>query len=757
MTAMRGIWFKAFGLLALAVLLVYYQLWWLAFVLLLCPLLLTLVRRDYAGAALICFLVLAGGLLYVSLVLVRAPGDAPDQEAQMEGVIIKRPQGDGSKCSFVFQPDHPQPHQEKIQVFCYFPAQLEKGQRVTLQGIVRRPDPAGNPGEFDYRAYLSYDRIFYILNVKSPGDLTILGRKASVWDFLERYRQLGVSLIRNTLPADEASIFIGMLLGQTEGIDPQEYQDFQKTGIVHIFSVSGMHVGFLALLCSGAASLLGFSRRRTLFSSIGILLLYGTMVDWPAPVVRSVIMASLGLLAYYSGRERELLDSLGLSGLVILLINPTALFQISFQLSFLATWGLIYLFPSWRQILPRRNWLTDLALIPLAAQAAVLPLIAYYFYILSPVSILANLLLAYLTGGIVVIGFIFLLVGVLFTTLGTCLLDLSGALIELTRLGNRLLLQAPGAYLWVAAPSALAIGLYYGGLLLASLTQVRRAWMTGICLLGVFLIIICLPASWYNRGQAEVVFVDVGQGDCTLLKTPEGDFIMVDGGGSAMSDVGARKVLPYLRYRGIGRLYLAISTHPDVDHLAGLQKVLEEIPADAAAIPASLVNHPAYDSLKALLKEKNIPLLVFHQGQQLQEGDWRLRVLYAGDSSQNPEDTNQQSMALKCEKGQFSVFLTADINQAALQEMDKDGLLQQTTVLKLPHHGSRYSLYPPLYEKTRPRYGIISVGAHNTFGHPSPDVLQALGAERIPILRTDQSGAIAFTTQGDDFSLTMGP
>lgn len=754
---MRFIWFQAFGLLALAVLLVYYQLWGMAFVLLLFPLLLFRIKRDCAVAACVYFLVLAGGLFYVNLVLVRVPAELPDQDKKLAGIIVSRPRVKAGQCSFVFQPDHPGAYQKKIQVFCYFPAAVQKGQRISLQGALRRPDPPGNPGEFDYAAYLSYDRIFYILTIKKNEDLEILKKPPSWRDYLESYRQQGMDMIKKVLPPDEASIFIGMLLGQIEGIDEREYQDYQKTGIVHIFSVSGMHIGFLALLCGWLAAVTGLSRRASLAFSIGLLLLYGTMVDWPAPVIRSVIMAVLGLLAYFAGRKRDLLDSLGQAGIVILLINPTALFQISFQLSFLATWGLVYLFPRWRRTLPHTHWLTDLILIPLAAQAAVLPLIAYYFHILSPVSLLANLLLAYLTGIIVIVGFLFLLAGIWLPVMGACLLELAGAMIELTRTVNHLLLQIPGACIWVGEPPIAAAGLYYPGLLLAALNRRRRACLFGLGMMGVFLIILCLPASCYNRGRAEVVFVDVGQGDCILLKTPAGEFILIDGGGSVLSDVGTRKVLPYLRYRGIRRLYLVISTHPDVDHLAGLQSVLQEIPADAAALPATLADHPAYAPFKKLLKEKNTPLLVLHQGQLMQEGKWQLRVIYAGDTSQNPEDTNQQSMAVRCSMGNFSVFLTGDVNQAALQKIDREGLLRAVTVLKLPHHGSRYSLYLPLYEKTRPLYGVISVGRHNIFGHPSLSVLQALEKEGIKVLRTDRCGAVAFSSQGYDCRLTLGP
>ena len=145
------------------------------------------------------------------------------------------------------------------------------------------------------------------------------------------------------------------------------------------------------------------------------------------------------------------------------------------------------------------------------------------------------------------------------------MLKLAGLIIEVIRWANLLLLQLPCAYFWVAAPGAAAVLAYYCGLLLVNGDfQEKKCW-AGAILIACFMLIICLPASWHNRGKMELVFLDVGQGDCILIKTPGGEFILLDGGGSAVSDVGKRKVLPYLRYRGINRLLLIIKYHPDID------------------------------------------------------------------------------------------------------------------------------------------------------------------------------------------------
>lgn len=753
---MNKAWFRTFIAFALSIVLSYHHLWSWSAVLALLLVLWALSKRETAGAALSCLVVLGAGMLYTELVVLTPPVDNSTCSGQVSGTIVSRPRPADGRCSFILRTDGRGPYQERLQVFCSFDADFHKYQRVVLQGEMRRPDGPGNPGEFDYAAYLEYEQIFYVLAVKKPEDVKITGAEDNWASLLENYRTRSIDLIKNALPGDAAGIFCGMLLGDVGGIDAEEYEGYQKTGIIHIFSVSGMHIGFLALLCSLTFKRLGFSKRGVLAGSLASLLLYATMVDWPAPVIRSVVMASLALTALYTGRENDLLNSLGLSGLIILMHQPTALFQISFQLSFLAAWGLVYLYPRWRMGLNFKGVWSDLLLIPLAAQAAVLPLIAYYFNILSPASILANLLLSYLTELVVMIGFLFLLLGVFITPLGVAMLHLAGLIIDIIRFGNHLILQMPGAYLWVAAPGVASICTFYFGLYLLSKGRKSKGLAVGSVCIVLFIIVICLPASWFNRGEMEVVFLDVGQGDCILLKTPEGKFILVDGGGSAVSDTGRRKVLPYLRQRGIRQLYWAVNTHPDVDHLAGLQRVVREMPVEAFCIPASLAEDDAYRAWRKELDSRGVDWKGLESGQVLTEGSWSAQVVYSGKET-GGQNYNDNSLVIRCSMGDFSVLLTGDVGEEVLRKLDEEGRIKPATVLKLPHHGSKYSCYTPLYHKTHPRYAVISVGKRNNFGHPSPAVLKALQDKDIEVLRTDQVGAVTFRSEGRGFAVWTGP
>jgi competence protein ComEC len=759
-------WFLVCIFFSIAIVLANYHLWILAFLLIAALLLFGVYNRRYARDAFTGGLVIMVGLLYFSLLTAPAPEHLPEiKPAQVEGIVKDYPRYDGKKTTFTIRTDSKNGYSRNIQVYCNFATHLQKGDMVELKGSLKQPTRAGNPGEFDYRKYLEKNGIFYIFSVKEEKDLCISRPASGFQGWINSYRYNSQELIKEVLPHDEAAILLGMLLGIIEGIDSSEYSDYQKTGVVHIFSVSGLHVGFLLLLCAWACSLLGFSRKTRVISGILLLLIYATLVGWPVPVIRSVIMGSIGLIAFYSGRDNRMLNSLGLSGIVILLINPNSLLQITFQLSFAAAWGLVYLFPLLRRKLNYNSRWGDLLLVPICAQLAVLPLTAYHFHLFSPLALLANIPITYLSGGAVILGFLSLLSGGLLPGLSAVFLYPAGLCIDLIRVVNELVVNIPGSYLRVITPGVALIVLYYAGLLLfiyaytATGDKKRSSVLaTGLIMIAFFVIVICLPGSIYNRGKLEVTFIDVGQGDSILIKTPRGKFILVDGGGSDFSDPGARKVLPYLYYRGVRELYLVINTHPDTDHLQGLETVLKEIPVRYIAVPATMAEAKEYRNLRKTANTGKMPIIPLTGGETVYTGEkLQIQVLHPPAKTKSPDNANEQSAVLNVRYAGFSTLLTGDISLETMQELIKNKQLTSVTVLKIPHHGSKMSLLPVFYDKAKPEWAVISVGANNIFGHPHPLILEALEEKNIKILRTDRDGAISFRSDGRRVRLKTGP
>ena len=372
-------WPLVFILFASGITLSHYQSWCG----LLCAIVLILlgaafIRLHYQ--VLLCFLVLLIGFLYHYWAGASLGVELPEvKNANITGVISDYPHCDGRSTSFFLYTDNADPYLKKIRVQCFFPNGFSRGDRVNIRGSMKPPAQPGNPGEFNYHNYLAYQKVYYIFSVKRPAHINLISPAHGTIKWINTLRCQGESIITQALPPQESAIVLGMLLGKREGIDPDQYNDFQKTGIVHLFSVSGLHVGFILLLTGCLTSSLGLSRRGRLYLSIFTLLFYGTMIAWPVSVQRAALMSSLGFLAYYSGRKNSLLNALAISGLVILLINPDSLFTVSFQLTMVATWGLVVIFPALRKYCSRLGWAGDLVLIPLAAELAVLPLIAYHF------------------------------------------------------------------------------------------------------------------------------------------------------------------------------------------------------------------------------------------------------------------------------------------------------------------------------------------------------------------------------------------
>lgn len=751
---MKKSWPLAFFSLAIGITLAYYQIWLITLSVILLLLIGGAVFKQYARQVFLCLLLLLGGILYTQIRIPDIPSSMQViQGFQCSGKVQDFPMVDGEKTIFVVRTDRSSSWEKKIRVVCYFKTDLSRGDHISIRGVLKPPLRPGNPGEFNYPLYLSHSGIYYNLSVKHAGDLRLLAREKGPLSWVDKFRARGELLTKELLPARESAILLGMLLGSREGIDDEQYNAFQKTGIIHLFSVSGLHVGFLLLLVGWIASLLGIPKGKRFFSGVAVLLLYGTMIAWPICVIRSIFMGILGLLAYYYGRKNDILNALAVAGVVNLILDPASLFTISFQLTYLATWGILFIFPRLRQACPYKGWGWDLVWLPISAELAVMPLIAYYFNILTPVSIITNILVSYVSGAAVIFGFISLFVAAFLPFLVSLFLYPAGFCIELILLIVNWVQYLPGGYIWVATPAVGMIILYYTSILMGSFAlsnpQYRKYAYPALGILALFMAVLLIPASFHQRGLLEVDFIDVGQGDAVLLKTPRGKFVLLDGGGSTMYDVGTNTVLPYLHRRGIRSLRLLINSHPDNDHLQGVERVAKEIPVKIIAVPESLLHAEEYRLLQRTAAHKNIALLGLSAGQAINiEEGLSITVLHPEGKTYLQNNNNNQSIVLRISYGEFSILLTGDIEKEAMQALLDDGRLHNTTVVKVPHHGSKGSLLPAFYQQIQAHYAVISVGNNNLFGHPNPATLAMLEGEKLKILRTDQNGAIIILSDG---------
>lgn len=744
----------AFFSLAAGIMLGYYHAW-LAAGMLLCSLFAAgLVYKPYARQIIFYLFILLAGIIYADISINDMPQSLPvRQAAGQTGIVLDFPMVEGEKSTFMLKTGNASAWEKKIRVVCYFKTDISRGDRICVKGIMKAPQPPGNPGEFNYPLYLAHQGIYYNLAVKKPGDLQLISREQGILKWVDAFRARGGKAARQSLPEQEAAILLGMLLGSREGIDENQYDAFQKTGIIHLFSVSGLHVGFLLLLVTWITNLLGLSKRSKFLSGVLILIIYGTMVAWPVCVLRSIIMGAIGLLAYYSGRTNSLLNAMAIAGIISLLINPASLFTISFQLTFLAAWGVVYIFPVLRSLPARKHWLWDLLLLPAAAELSVLPMIAYYFNIFTPASILTNILVAWLSGAAVILGFAAFFLAAFIPWLAALMLYPAGLMIELILWIVSWMQLLPGAYIWVKTPPVWSMLAYFSALIIflqaVQHHSFRKYSQPAAAVIVLFFMLILIPAGFYNRGELEMHFIDVGQGDAILLKTPQGKFVLIDGGGSSFYDVGKNTLLPYLHRRGIRTLALAVNTHPDVDHLQGLLTLAANMPVKAFGLPADLAGSPDYNALGNITQSRWIPVLPLAAGQEIRlEKGLMIKVLQPAGHQYAKMNNNNQSVVLQVSYGSFSALLTGDIETEAMQSLLADRRLATTVIVKVPHHGSKGSMVKEFYRQVQPRLAVISVGRNNLYGHPWPGTLTMLQEEHIQTLRTDQAGAVIVRSDG---------
>lgn len=365
-----------------------------------------------------------------------------------------------------------------------------------------------------------------------------------------------------------------MLFGGYQGLSEDLVADFQATGIVHILSVSGSHISLIAAVMAWLAAALRLPRAVSAALVLSCIAFYSILAGCVPPVIRSAIMGGLAFLALALGRERESRCILLLTGIFMLLWNPLLLFHISFELSYLATAGLLFLAPVFRAWLRARGMPDVLAMgfaITLSAQLATLPVLAWYFGQVSLSALLANLLVVPILELIIILGLFAGLVAFLLPLLGHVVFASTSLLLGLAAELAHVLASLPGGILYISAMRWPAVVLYYFALGTLLLTEEQREWLRTRLVpwrrpaFALFLALAAAVAVYraVTPERLAVHFIDVGQGDAALVVTPKGRALLFDTGGTrdGSFDIGARVDVPYLLHHGIREVEAVFLTH----------------------------------------------------------------------------------------------------------------------------------------------------------------------------------------------------
>mgnify|MGYP000961530269 FL=1 len=638
------------------------------------------------------------------------------------------------------------------------------GDRITAEGKIRRPHGYQNPGQIDTALLLRTQGITASLSARR-GSVSIESRDdISPWEqWMRRAAEIRTHYLehmRAVMPHTDAAAIFAMLFGGYEGIDPALLEAYTTTGIVHILSVSGSHISLIAAVIAWIAVILRLPRWFGAAVVISAIFFYVLLAGMVPPAVRSGMMGGAAFLGLVLGRERDAKYLLLLTGLFMLMVSPLLLFHISFQLSFLATAGLLFLAPVLAGKMHRLPRLVSMAFsITIAAQLMVLPVLAWYFNQVSISALLANLIVVPIVELIIIMGLFAGIVTYLLPLLGGILFAADSVLLGISFELTRALAALPLSKVWLPSMGLFPSVCYYVVILiLCAPSEMRRKILSRFLAYRRIVAVLCFSllvgvCAWRMIMPREMAvhFIDVGQGDCALVVTPHGHAMLFDTGGTRDSafDIGARVDVPYLLHYGVREVDYIFLSHAHEDHAAGAGAILSRLPVKHV-YTADEGRHAYAMSMR--LGDAN-PLL--SKLSRAAAGDTfvldgvTVEVLYA--PALDPLDNatgNEVSNVYRIRYGDASFLFTGDLIREHEQRMLAAGTDASATVLKIPHHGSHTSSSEEFIRAVHPMYAVYCVGAGNSFGHPHADVMERYKQMQVKTLRTDEDGAIVFRTDG---------
>ncbi len=648
---------------------------------------------------------------------------------------------------------------------------LNYGNKILVHGKLSKIVSTSNPGIASFGDLMAKRKIGCQMFVYGQG-LDVLAR--SIGNPIKYIsiiiKNRLISVIQNTMNEPYASLLGSIVFGSQASPLSNELQDNYKTaGVIHLLVASGTQVSILMsvvlILCRAA----GLSQYVKLAVATFANLIFAGITGAGPSIIRAAVMSEAALVANIFERENDFYNSLSLSALVLLILNPLNLFDMGFQLSFLATWALFYVAPAIEdrlsELLPQ--FLAGTIALSIAPTIITTPVILYNFGQVSFVSVISNFLIIPWVEVTVILGFVSTLTGLIFLPLAYAINNTLTAILAILNGIVYFFAGLPFACRYFSPPGLPVILAYYmiiiGGIEMLKGRVNFSFKISKAFLLIAILILISVFTLGHSQaaGDLTVTCIDVGQGDSILIESPSGKNVLIDGGGrqeGSVSDpdrddmTGRSIVVPFLRKKGINELDLVVLTHPHEDHVGGLPYVLEKLKVDMVLDSGQTHTSRGYYRFLRLIEHKHIPYKLARAGQVIDLGAGvKGYVLHPSEPliTGTESDLNNNSVVIRLVYGRTSFLLMGDTAFEGEDRILSSGRNIKSDVLKVGHHGSSTSTSDSFLGAVSPRYAVISVGAKNKFGHPSLETLERLSDHGIKVFRTDMDGAVIFKSDGN--------
>ena len=635
---------------------------------------------------------------------------------------------------------------ENIKVYLNKEEQIRIGMFLRVCGKLEEIPGPRNPGEFDSKQYYACRKIYYQMKEGEVCDKSI--GYSYFGQFLQEIRQKAETILDEAAGA-YAGIFQAMILGERGNLDAETKMQYQMAGIMHILAISGLHISFVGMGFFRLLKKAGAGNGVAGAVSAFLIYAYGIVTGGSVSAMRAVGMFLVLVGAGIAGRSYDLLSAMALSAIVLLLDAPAYLYNVSFLLSFGAVIGIGALTPEICSLLNLKKRTAKSLAGSVIVWLITLPIALHAYGEVSLAGVILNLLVLPTSGIVLASGIFALPVGIFVIEIakrvvfpGKCVLFLYEKLCEVVGWIPHSTWIAGSPQLWQCAVYYVMLGVAFAG--------VKWGKKAASVALVIFAVVFL---GYHSRNGLAITCLDIGQGDCCVLKMPGGENFLIDGGSSNKKNTAVYQILPYLKNQGIAILDGIFVSHTDQDHISGIEELLELCAQKLTTVRVKNLILPdwdttggEYEKLKMLAEQTGIRVQTVREGNLLKTKEAQIEIL-APENGADGSDTNEDGMVMKVHFGKFRGLFTGDIGAETEKKLLDS--MEDVDFLKVAHHGSKYSTCQGFLDVVSPEIAVISCSAKNTYGHPSADTIKKLEDCGAQVEYTMKNGAITVRTDGE--------
>lgn len=674
--------------------------------------------------------------------------------------------------------------------------ELEYGDIITFNAIYNKPNSQRNYGGYDYSLYLKTQTIYGTFE-GSQLQLKSKNKGSFVQKGIISFKEYIKGILKANLDENEAELCIGLVIGDRTNLSENIQEDFKTSNLTHMLAVSGSHFVYIILAVTYINKFLKRKRSGQVLMLI-VIVLFMNLTGNTGSVVRSGIMAALGIIASIIHRKADIWNNMAIALLIQIILNPYIIFDVGVQLSYGGVIGIVAFNKivtnqieqlsnkirekfanlikgknkkneiikiqnyedkkeiankSWNLWESICNYIKESISVTISANIVIIPIMMYTFNTISLSFVISNLIAGAILGIIVLYAFALIFLYIVLHKFISPLFIILNLMLKILISIAHICSLIPFSKIYVVTPNVVLIIFLY--LFLYLLVKKQNSMILSKKTIAFFTIAIVIlnfiyPVITSKRDNLEINFIDVGQGDSTLIRVSN-KTILIDGGGSSYGetfDVGEQTLFPYLLDRGINAIDYVIVSHFDSDHCQGLNFVMKNMKVKSAIISSLGQESNEYDTFINLAQKQETNLIFVKKGDIIKIGDCTIKILYPDNEPITDNEKNNNAIVFKFLWKNVSILFTGDIEEKAenkILSLYSNNLEElKSTILKVAHHGSKTSTTKSFLEAVKPQIALVGVGEDNNFGHPNSGVIERLESIGCKIYRTDECGEISF-------------